>query len=501
MKVALLGLPGSGKTTVGRVLAAQMDLPFVDLDQAISEKAGEQPASLIDRLGEAAFRLIEMLALHETAEGEGVLALGGGTLDDPLNSRRLGGWRLIWLDPSLTTLVRRLADHGGDRPLLRGNLASRLGALQLRRRPIFARVAEARFEAEGSAEEVAREIASYLETVDALGGRLFWGIGSRHHLAAYAFGRAGAVVSRSLGVWSEELGTALSGAATYGLDDREEAKNLAAVGALYRWASEERFDRTSTIFAVGGGVTTDLAGFFAATYLRGLPLVDVPTTLLASVDAAIGGKVGVDLTEGKNLVGSFHPTRATVVDPAFWTTLSPRALSEAMAEVVKTALLEGEEALAALEDLPWPASPEELDPVARRAARVKLQIVAADPREEAERTYLNLGHTAGHALEQATGYQLSHGQAIAIGLMAILRFQEERGGPRLTGRVGRLLTRFGLPMSYEIDPSRLIGPMGLDKKRSEGARRLVLLERPGRPFLTPATGEDLEGLARSVLPG
>jgi len=500
VKVALLGLPGSGKTTVGRALANMAGRPFVDLDEAISKRAGEHPASLIDRLGEADFRHIEMVTLHHVAEGQGVLALGGGTLDDPLNSRRLGAWRLIWLDPSLTTLVRRLSDTG-DRPLLRGNVASRLEALDVRRRPIFARVAEARFGGEGDPTTVAREIKDYLDTVDALGGRLYWGVGSRRHLGAFDFGRSGAVVARTLDAWRGDLARALPDVPTTDLDDREEAKTLDSVGRLYRWGSEQHFDRTSTVYAVGGGVTTDLAGFFAATYLRGLPLVDVPTTLLASVDAAIGGKVGVDLPEGKNLVGSFHPPRATVVDPDFWGTLPPRALSEAMAEVVKTALIEGEDALAELEELGWPATPERLDPIARRAARVKLQIVQADPREEAERTYLNLGHTAGHALEQATGYRVSHGRAVAIGLMAILRFQEERGGARLAARVGRLLDRFGLPTAYEIDPSRLIGPMGLDKKRSEGGRRLVLLERPGRPFLTPATATDLEGLAKNVLPG
>lgn len=490
-----MGLPGSGKTTVGRALARMLDLDFVDLDEAVSREAGEHPGRLIDRLGEAAFRLIERDTLESLTGKEGLLALGGGTLDDPANTRRLKDWRLLWLDPSLTTLVRRLADTD-DRPLLRGNLALRLEELDLRRRPVFARVAEARFDGEAAPEAVADRLKAYLETVESLGGRLYWGLGSRRYLDAYRFGQAGAVVSAPVAArWARDLEASLPGVPSRLLDDREEQKTLQTVADLYDWGSRLRFDRTSTVFAVGGGVTTDMVGFFAATYLRGLPLVDVPTTLLAAVDASIGGKVGVDLVQGKNLVGAFHPPRATVVDPAFWSTLPEESLSGAMAEVVKTALLEGEEALGALERLSWPPSPEELDPIARRAARVKLTIVEADPREEAERTYLNLGHTVGHALEQATGYRLAHGPAVAVGLMAILRFQEERGGIRLARRVGNLLHRFGLPTEFAIDPERLMGPMALDKKRSEGTRRIVLLERPGRPFLTQASGEDLRLLA------
>lgn len=498
MKIALLGLPGSGKTTVGEALSRKLGLPFVDLDEAVSREAGAHPAVLIDRMGEAAFRALEHQTLAGLKATHGVLSLGGGTLDDPANSRWLKGWRLIWLDPSLATLVRRLSG-AEDRPLLRGNLASRLEDLDVRRRPIFGRCAEARFYGEGDPEAVATEVGDYVQEVSVVGPRVYWGIGSRKHLGAFSFGRGGAVVARSVTErWEADLESFLAFLPTHAFDDAEEKKTLGTVASLYGWAAEQAFDRTSTVFAVGGGVTLDLVGFFAATYLRGLPLVDVPTTLLAAVDAAIGGKVGVDLPEGKNLVGDFHPPRATVVDPEFWSSLSPQSLSGAMAEIVKAALLEGEDALSALEELSWPADPSVIDPFARRAAALKIAVVEADPREEAERTYLNLGHTVGHALEQATGYQMPHGYGVAVGLMAILRYQEERGGPKLTGRVGRLLERFGLPTTADVSPDRLLAPMALDKKRAEGTKRIVLLDRPGRPYLTGATNQDLMELATKI---
>ena len=500
MKVALMGLPGAGKSVVGRVLAAELGVPFVDLDDEVSREAGSEPGHLIDSLGLDAFRAVEHRILSRVSgEHDGLLALGGGSLDDPRNAALLRGWRLLWLRPSLTTLVRRLS--GDDsRPLLRGNLGVRLDDIDLRRRPVFARSAEAVFAAEAAPPAVAREIARYLQEVEWVGPGVLWGRGSRHHLGRFAPGRAGVVVAATLlRQWGTEISRALPDVPVLPFDDHEEKKTLDSVRALYRWAADQAFDRTTTIYAVGGGVTVDVAGFLAATYLRGLPLVDVPTTLLAAVDASIGGKVGVDLPEGKNLVGAFHTPRITVVDPEFWASLPPPVLADAMAEIVKAALLEGEEALEALEEMAWPATPEDLEPVARRALAVKMAIVEADPREEAERTYLNLGHTVGHALEQATGYQLSHGHAVAIGLVAILRYGAPDGRQDgLVRRVEQLLVRFGLPIYSEVSPERLLQPMGLDKKRSDGGKRLVLLERPGHPYLAAATDQDLLNLASQV---
>ncbi len=500
MKVALTGLPGAGKSMVGRLLAQELDVPFLDLDDEVSREAGSEVAGLIDRLGLDAFRTLEHRILTRVSgEHDGLLALGGGSLDDPRNAQLLREWRVIWLRPSLTTLVRRLS--GDDsRPLLRGNLAARLDDINLRRRPIFSRVAEAAFDAEAEAEAVARQVGRYLQEVEWVGPGVLWGRGSRHHLARFAPGRAGVVIAGPIARhWGGEIGRVLPDVPLRSFDDHEDKKTLDSVRALYAWAAEQAFDRTTTVFAVGGGVTLDVAGFLAATYLRGLPLIDVPTTLLAAVDAGIGGKVGVDLAEGKNLVGAFHMPRLTVVDPEFWASLTPAVLADAMAEIVKAALLEGDAALEALEEMAWPATPEDLEPVARRALSVKMTIVAADPKEEAERTYLNLGHTIGHALEQATGYQMSHGHAVAVGLCAILRYGAPQGrADGLVRRVEQLLLRFGLPIDTDVPPDQLMQPMGLDKKRSDGGKRLVLLQRPGHPYLAAATDQDLRRLAEEA---
>jgi 3-dehydroquinate synthase len=277
--------------------------------------------------------------------------------------------------------------------------------------------------------------------------------------------------------------------------DGEAAKRLPVIEGLYRAFAAIPTHRADPVVAVGGGATTDAAGFAAATWLRGVPLVNVPTTVLGMVDAALGGKTAVDLPEGKNLVGAFHQPTAVLADLDTLATLPAAEVSSGLAEVVKAGFI----ADPALVDACVAAAPAVADPAARAGAlaplveaavRIKAEVVAADEREAGSRALLNYGHTLGHALERLAGYRgLRHGEAVALGMVFAARVAEAVGlaAPGLVdGHLG-LLRAAGLPVGgVELDPDAVLAAMGTDKKHAGGGLRLVLLSAPGRPELVPA---------------
>ena len=280
----------------------------------------------------------------------------------------------------------------------------------------------------------------------------------------------------------------------------EGTKTLETAVDLYRRLARASLGRDGLLFALGGGVVLDLAGFVAATYMRGIPWVSAPTTLLAMVDAAIGGKVGVDLPEGKNLVGAFYPPRLLLIDPTALRTLPAAEWRNGMAEVVKASLI-GDPALwEALAEDPgrWagppggPSGEAALLALLQRAMAVKIRVVEADPFEtQGRREQLNLGHTFGHAFERASGYRVPHGEAVAAGMVAAAALSERLGvlqDPGLRRRLEGLLEGLGLPTRWGLwlagyglraDPEAVVAAMGTDKKRRGGRLRFVLIHRPG----------------------
>jgi shikimate kinase/3-dehydroquinate synthase len=309
---------------------------------------------------------------------------------------------------------------------------------------------------------------------------------------------------RALALHGDRLLAALSAgvevADTVAVPPGEDHKTIAEAERVLRTLARAGMQRGDTLLALGGGVVGDLAGFCAATYQRGVPVVQVPSTLVAQVDSAYGGKTGVDLPEGKNYVGAFHQPAAVVTDPALLGTLPPAELSAGYAEVVKTALIAG----GGLWDLVLALPPlehaveDDLPAVARaveECAGTKLAIVAADERDSGVRASLNLGHTLAHALESATGYSaFRHGEAVAIGLLAALRLSERELGldPAVRERVHHLLTENGLPTSFG-GPStdELLEHMSRDKKRSGARRNLVLLRAPGDVAIEADVAQDM----------
>ncbi len=270
----------------------------------------------------------------------------------------------------------------------------------------------------------------------------------------------------------------------------EASKNLEQVSALYAELSRLGVERSTPLLALGGGVVGDLAGFVAATYLRGLPFYQLPTSLLAMVDSSIGGKVGVDFGGGKNLVGAFYAPRAILADLDCLATLPEAEFENGMAEVIKHAFLEGESRLTELESLRRPTSDHAF---VFRSAAVKMDIVSRDPKEGGLRALLNFGHTLGHAIEAASNFELAHGRAVALGMVAAVRLARSRGllVEDFEERLAGLLRFWGLPTSLKMEVSggQILELLKLDKKNREGRLTFVLPRRPGCFEIVPGIAE------------
>jgi 3-dehydroquinate synthetase/shikimate kinase len=445
--VALVGFMGAGKTTIGKEVAERIGRPFVDLDRALEDAAGEPIPKLFEQ-GEAFFRAQEAkLTVERLRSAEpSVLALGGGAVGSEQVRAALRERALtVLLDVSVDEAWQRA--KSGDRPLARDELTFR--ALYEKRRPLYDEVADAR--ARDGDDVVLATAAVDVEP------------GSLARLGELLPDGPAALVSDAhvAGIYGADAQLALGGrlASVHELPAGEEAKTIESVSRLWR---ELRLDRGGIVVALGGGCTTDAAGFTAATYLRGVRWAAVPTSLLGQVDAAIGGKTAIDLAEGKNLVGAFHWPVRTVIDPALLETLPERERREGLAEVVKTGLLAGEPF--------WELSDPEL---VRRCAIFKAAVCLRDPQDRGERAILNLGHTFAHALEAAAGYEgVTHGEAVGLGLLAALRLSGVDAGP-----VEEALR----PRPVRVDRERAWAALQRDKKAANGHVRLVLLEAPGKP--------------------
>jgi shikimate kinase/3-dehydroquinate synthase len=461
--IALVGFMGAGKTTVGKELAGRIGRSLVDLDAEIEEQLGATIDEIFRGRGEAEFRKIEERAAATALKLEGaVVVLGGGAVQAE-RTRELLRKRSItlWVDVDVETAWKRA---GGERPLARDEQDFR--ELYERRRPLYEEVADARVEDLDDAVLAAGGVRIGLGVLEEL-DRLALGAGRLALVAdPHVAGIYGAQVQQALG---NRL------ASTHELPAGEEAKSFAA---FERLLGELPLQRDDAIVALGGGCTTDAAGFAASVYLRGIDWIAVPTSLVGQVDAAIGGKTGIDLPDGKNLAGAFHWPARTVIDPAALATLPERERRAGMAEVVKTGLLAGEPL--------WELPDAEL---VRRCAAFKTAVCLRDPHDEGERQILNLGHTFAHAIEAASGYELPHGEAVALGLLAALR---------LSGRPTDVVEEVLHPEPVEVDRERAWAALQRDKKARAGELRLVLLGDAG-PFVAPVPAGDVRSALDALI--
>jgi shikimate kinase/3-dehydroquinate synthase len=419
---------GAGKSTLGPLLAERLGRPFVSVDAIVEEQCGGTVSELFHERGEAEFRAREEAASAAALLRRplAVVELGGGALWSERTRAALAESALtVHLQTTPEEAWERVS--GSGRPLARDADAFR--ALWEQRRPLY---------------EAADASVSDLDgAVLAAAGIRF---GSHREVSAAAV------------IWDEHVAALYGVEATHTVPRGETAKSMAEAERLWRALS---VDRSGAVAAVGGGSTTDLVGFVAATHLRGVDWIAVPSTLVGQVDAAIGGKVGIDLPEGKNLVGAFHWPAATVIDTEFLETLPEEERRNGLAEVVKTGLLLGEPL--------W-----QLDTAlqVRACAAFKAAVCMRDPTDRGEREGLNLGHTFAHALEAASGYTVPHGRAVALGLLAALRLSGLEDEASVVEDV------LG-PTPVAVDRDTAWAALQRDKKARAGEVRLVLLDEPG----------------------
>lgn len=306
------------------------------------------------------------------------------------------------------------------------------------------------------------------------------------------------IADASLAAWASETARGIGVDAVLLLPLGEAAKNLESVARVYQWLGEQKTTRDTALVAMGGGVATDLLGFAAATYLRGIRWAALSTTLLGQVDAAIGGKVGVNLPVGKNLVGAFHLPEIVVLDSRFLTTLPDHEWRTGLGEIIKSALIAGDPLYHQVGKLPMPgpSTLAEWQSVIREAATLKVSIVNQDPFESGPRMFLNFGHTIAHALENLWGYGVvSHGEAVSLGTLAALRLSEQVLGldPAVRTGVEEWIGQWGLPLKIPqpIDFDALWEQLHRDKKARAQGLTWVLLKRPGSPQLVSGLGRGL----------
>jgi shikimate kinase/3-dehydroquinate synthase len=541
MDVVLVGLPGSGKSVVGRRVAARHRANFVDLDAAIEQDAGRSIPEIFASDGEAAFRALERGAVEDLGPPDPgrdvvrVIATGGGAVIEPRNRWRLyRGRTAIWLDGRPEVLAQRLRHSIHVRPLVAGR--DPIGTVRS--------LAAARERFYSAATRI-NGVAPVAGVVDAVEGI----IAERQQAAAatvvlrastrlgeYVVGErlAADEVERVLRRLEAERAILVSeprawAAAGRGIRDQlagrgwstevvlmpqgEDAKRLSAIESAARELAALHAERGEPLVAIGGGALGDAAGFLAATWLRGVALIQVPTTLVAQIDSAIGGKNGVDLPDGKNLVGTFHQPEAIIADVALLAALPARDRRAALGEAVKMAALGDEQMFDLLEtEGPGIASGEPgavesgaLAEVVERAGWAKIEVVLADERESGAegRIRLNLGHSLGHAFEAAGDYRaLRHGEAIAYGLRAAARLGEELGvtPPARALRIERLLDRLELGLgSLPFALPAVLAALAADKKHSRGRLRWVLPTADGVVVRSDVPEGLVESVAASLL--
>jgi 3-dehydroquinate synthase len=538
MELVIVGLPGSGKTAIGKRVAARHDAAFVDLDEQIESGAGMRVSEIFASEGEAGFRRRERASIEALGSPDGgpkltrVVAPGGGAIVDPRNRWRLfRGRRVVWLDVRAEVVAQRLRRSPNVRPLVAGR--DPMGAIR------ELATARARFYAAGTRVGGIAEMTSVVSTVedvllgaaptgttllraDTKVGRLVIGEGilaPELDATLRELGARRAILVSEQRAWAA-VGTHLADELVGRgwpvnqvlLPQGEEAKRLSVIETAARELAHLRVERREPLVAIGGGALGDAAGFLAAIYLRGVPYIHVPTTLSAQLDSSIGGKTGVDLPEGKNLIGAFHQPVAILSDIAVLATVEPRHRRSALAEAVKMAALGHDALFDVLERegqaiIAGDATATESGALAEvvELAWAKVEVVVADERETAGRISLNLGHSLGHAIEAAAGFRdLLHGESVAFGLRAAVRIGTERGvTPRaLADRVEQVLDVLGLataPLALDID--NVLEVLETDKKHAGGALRWVLATGDGYKVDADVPADLVREVALGVLAG
>ena len=481
--LVFIGFMGAGKSLAARSAAAALNVGSVDSDALLEQRLGASIESYFASHGERAFREQEEEAVSEILADPPapVVSLGGGAVGSERVREALARHTVVLLDVDADTAWQRCRN---GRPLARDR--DRFEALHAERAPLYAGLADAILPADRR-DEVRQALPAIRALGEAPAGtKLLWsgeypvfvGEGLLGSGMWPQPGRRFLVTDAAVGARYADLLSPVEAAVR--LEPGERHKTLASVDRVLRSLAGAGMDHDDHVVALGGGVVGDVAGFCAAIYQRGVPVVHVPTTLVAQVDSAYGGKTGVDLPEGKNYAGAYHQPAAVLADPGALATLPPEELAAGWAEVIKTGLIAGGELWRRVRGRGQGGDLIPDRDLVLACARVKLRIVARDERDAGERQVLNLGHTVGHAIETATAYErYRHGEAVGLGLLAALTLSQQ---PDLREEVAGLLAAHGLPTTLDpaIDRAAVAAAVQRDKKRRGGKVGFVLVEAPGR---------------------
>ncbi len=505
-----IGFMGAGKSTAAAEVADVLGGEAIDSDRLLEARLGHSIAEEFELHGEATFRGHEEELVCDLLARAGpgvVIALGGGAVLSERVRAALRPHVTVLLDIDSVRAWERVgrasiggsgvdssatASAGLERPLARDPEA--FAALYAERRVLYEELADAILPADRPGVAVRALAALRLLAADRSATmRLLWagaasgeypvlvGRGLLERIAEQSRWPLDRAASRPFCITDEHVGPLYAGrlgelGELIAIPPGESAKTLATAERVWRELAGAGMTRADHLVALGGGVVGDLAGFCAATYQRGVPIVQIPTTLVAQVDSAYGGKTGVDLPEAKNYVGAYHQPAAVIVDPDTLSTLPAAELSAGWVEVLKTALIAGGELWEWVAAEAPGAPPDERTILA--CARLKLAVVAEDERDGGRRQVLNLGHTVGHAIETATGYgRYRHGEAVGLGLLAALRLS---GREELRAQVRELLAAHELPVTLEgVEVEEVVRAVAHDKKRLAGSTPFVLLDAPG----------------------
>jgi shikimate kinase/3-dehydroquinate synthase len=495
-----IGFMAAGKTRAAEAVAERLGLGVIDTDELLERELGEPIGAFFEREGEQEFRLREerlvvsvLDALAAQVGGpSAVVSLGGGAVERVAVQRALEQHLPVWCDVDEETAWERASGSGRPLAVDREEFSRRFAA----RRPIYEKLARAILPSQ--AREAGAVAAPWLAAQQgAPAVRMAWAESEGGSYPACVGAGAVGLLDDAREILPEDLpkrtfcmadSSALQHharllprrQATIEVQGAESSKTIAEAERVLRELARGGARREDCVLAFGGGVVGDLAGFAAATYQRGIPLVQAPTTLVAQVDSAYGGKTGVDLPEAKNYVGAYHQPLAVLADPVVLRTLPGEELAAGFVEVVKTGLIAGGELWERIRSIEA-IDPSQLDDLIFSCARAKIEVVASDERDSGRRAVLNLGHTVGHAIEAATGYsRYRHGEAVGLGLLAALRLS---GADALRDEVVGILASHGLPISLEssVEVGRVIDAIARDKKATEEGVGFVLLAEPGEP--------------------
>jgi shikimate kinase/3-dehydroquinate synthase len=485
--IVFIGFMGAGKSTA-LAAARAAGLETTEIDELMERELGMPITDAFERLGEEGFRAREAEVvgkLLEQADG-GAIALGGGSILSERVREALGRHLVVWLQIDAEEAWRRI--EGSGRPLARS--AADVAELLELRLPLYKQLADA-VVPQGELGQIARALPSIIGLAELPPGtRLLWAASSSGEYPVYVGPglleadcwpkgrRRFCVTDAAVGPLYADRAAPLE--AQIEVPPGEAAKTMAEAERVLRELARAGMTREDQLIALGGGVVGDLAGFCAHTYQRGVPVVQVPTTLVAQVDSAYGGKTGVDLPEGKNYAGAYHLPSAVIADTATLATLPREELAAGFVEALKTGLLSGGELWERVRSIDS-LEAGDLDDVVFSCARYKCGVVAADERDSGLREVLNLGHTVGHAIEAASDYsRYRHGEAIGLGLLAALRLSD---APDLRDEVEAILRRHGLPTELDpaIEAAPIIDALQRDKKRTAAGVGFVLLAEPGQP--------------------